>query len=130
MREEFIELLKKLDIVSYKVSEELPFSNSNIPMYIKNVKYIYVDNVISTIETLIPIMSGLNVEVDIQTIRIYLSNDAKKLPPDYSILISLIRDLKEDITGDYYKRDCIIENNYENDITITTFEFKFYKLKD
>jgi hypothetical protein len=130
MREEFIELLKKLDIVSYKVSEELPFSNSNIPMYIKNVKYIYVDNEISTIETLIPIMSGVNVEVDIQTIRIYLSNDAKKLPPDYNTLVSLIKNTKEDITGNYYKRDCVIENNYENDISITTFEFKFYKLKD
>lgn len=130
MREEFIELLKKLDIVSYKVSEELPFSNSNIPMYIKNVKYIYVDNEISTIETLIPIMSGVNVEVDIQTIRIYLSNDAKKLPPDYNTLVSLIKNTKEDITGNYYKRDCVIENNYENDISVTTFEFKFYKIKD
>lgn len=130
MREEFLELLKKLDIVSYKVSEELPFSNSNMPMYIKNQKYIYVDNDISTIETLIPIMSGVNVEVDIQTIRIYLSNDAKKLPPDYATLVSLIKNTKEDITGNYYKRECSIVNNYENDVTITTFEFKFYKLKD
>ena len=130
MREEFIELLKKLDIVSYKVSEELPFSNSNIPMYIKNVKYIYVDNDISTIETLIPIMSGVNVEVDIQTIRIYLSNDAKKLPPDYSSTVSLIRDTKESITGNYYKRECVIETSFENDISLTTFEFKFYKIKD
>lgn len=130
MREEFIELLKKLDIVSYKVSEELPFSNSGIPMYLKNVKYIYVDNEINTIETLIPIMTGMNVENSVDTIRIYLSNDAKKLPPDYSTAISLIRNIKESITGNYYKRDVVTETNYENDVITTTFEFKFYKLKD
>lgn len=130
MRDEFIELLKKLDIVSYKVSEELPFSNSGIPMYLKNVKYIYVDNKTNTTETLIPIMSGLNIEVDIDTIRIYLSNDAKKLPTDYPNIQSLIRNLKESITGNYYKRECVIETNYENDISVTTFEFKLYKIKD
>lgn len=130
MREQFIELLKKLDIVSYKTSEELPFSNSGIPMYLKNMKCIYVDNKITTTETLMPILSGVNVEVDIDTIRIYLSNDAKKLPPDYSTLQSLIRDLKEKITGNYYKRECVVELSYENDIALTTFEFKLYKIKE
>lgn len=130
MREQFLELIRKLDIISYKVSNELPFSNSNIPMYLKNTKYIYVDNAVSTIETLIPVLNGINIEADIQTIRIYLSNDAKQTPPDYSTTVSLIRNLKDSITGNYFKRDCATETVYENDIALTTFEFKFYKLQE
>lgn len=130
IRDQFIELIKKLGSVSYKVSSELPFSNIQLPMYIKNIKYIYVDNEMSTIETLIPVMNGVNIETDIKTIRIYLSNDAKQIPPDYAILCSQIMKLKDSITGNYYKRDAVLETKYEDDILVSQFEFKFYTIKE
>ena len=43
MRTEIIDYLGTLNLGTYKVASELPFDDNGQPLYIKNVKRIYVD---------------------------------------------------------------------------------------
>lgn len=129
MRDQILELIKSIVTVSYKVTEELPYSNSGNPLYLKNPKVIYVDNPSVTVEQTIPVLNGMDIESEIQTVRVYLSNDAKTQPKDYLQLITNIRNVKYNVAGDFYKKECIMNTSLENDMNITTFEFNFYTIK-
>lgn len=123
MRDQLLELLKEIVTISYKVSTELPFSDSGQALYLKNPKRIYVDNPTTTTEQFIPVLNGVDVDTEVLTIRVYFCNDSKQLPNDYYTTIDNIRKLKSSIVGDYFKRNCTIGTDYENDLTITTIDF-------
>lgn len=122
MRDQLLTLLKAIDTISYKVSDELPFSNSGTALYLKNPKRIYVDNPTTNVEELIPVLNGINIEGEVLTIRIYFSNDSKQLPKDYQSTVNQIRALKDTIVGDYFKRNVSMSIDYENDLIITTID--------
>ena len=129
IRSDLLLLIKDLKTVSYKISEELPFSTSGNPLYLKNPKKIYVDNDTSTVDVLIPIMKGFNIDIEVKTVRIFFANDAKQIPPDYYQLVKDLRNIKNLVTNDnYFKRDCVVDVSYENDIMLTTIELKFTKI--
>lgn len=123
MRDQLLALLKDIVTVSYKVSDELPFSNSDTALYLKNPKRIYVDNPTTTTEVFLPVLNGINIDAEVLTIRVYFANDAKQLPTDYRSVVSQVRELKDKIVGDYFKRDCQMSIDYANDVIINTFDF-------
>lgn len=129
MRQEVINYLKSQKFVSYKVSEELPFSNSDTVMYIKNPKVIYVDADQHSTETIIPVFNAVNVDAEITTVRVFFSNDSKKQPSDYSQVIEKVRNIKNLGPENGYFRTAIdISVEQDQDLTVTTFEFRFTKL--
>lgn len=125
MREQFLELLKTIQTISYKISEELPFSNSGTPLYSKNPRRIYVDTPTNSIEVFMQILNGVNIDSDVLTIRVYFANDAKQLPTDYQSTVDQIKKLKDSVIGDFIKRQCTYSLEFENDMIINRFEFNF-----
>lgn len=128
MRSDIIDSIKSIDTLSYKVSQELPFLNAAQPLYLKNLKTIYVDEPKYNIIQLVSVMNGNNLDNELTTIKIILANDAKQQPKDYQLLLSELRNIKDTIIGDYFRRECVIDNQYQNDVSITTLEYRLYKL--
>lgn len=129
MRQEVINYLKSQKFTSYKVSEELPFSNSDTTMYIKNAKVIYVDAEQYSTEVFIPVFNAVNVDAEITTVRVFFSNDSKKQPSDYSDAVSKIRGIKDlGPQNGYFRTSIDISVEQDQDLSVTTFEFRFTKL--
>lgn len=128
MRDLILGYLQTLTLTGFKVSEELPWSNSGQPLYLKNLKTIYVDSDNTSQEPLITLMNGVEILQEITTVRVYLATDAKKLPNTYETVVSGIKQAKDlsSITG-YNQRNVTVDKTFDNDVMVTVFEFRFTK---
>jgi hypothetical protein len=126
MRAEILDYLQGLNLGSFTVSQEIPWTDGGVPLYLKNLKRVYVDN--DNVETvpLFATLDGLNVQQKITTVRVYFANDVKVQPPDYTDAVSQItavRDLST-LTG-VHRREVDITTSIENDNQVTEFEFRY-----
>lgn len=129
MREEVIDFIQTLDIGGYNISNELPWSESGTPLYIKNLKKIYVDVDQTTSEPLITTFSGLTVTNHVTIVRIFFANDAKQVPGNYSDVVaelSTAKNAESDMA--YHRRECVVSTNIEADRLVTILELRFIKL--
>jgi hypothetical protein len=130
MRTDVIDYLQTLNLGTFLVSSELPFSESGTPLYIKNLKKIYVDVDQYAAEPIISALNGLNITRDTIAVRVYLANDAKSIPPNYDDVVSQIRTAKNILptTGGFSTREVDVETSFEADRLITEIELRFIKL--
>lgn len=128
MRTEILNYLKDQKFKNFNVSEELPFTSSNTALYLKNPKRIYVDLEQITSEPFIQTF-GTGVDAEVHSVRLYFTTDAKQLPSDYSTVTSSIKAGKG-VTTDlpFFRREVTTATNFENDVMVTEFEFRFTKL--
>jgi len=129
MRQALLDYIQSLKLVSYKESRELPFSASDLPLYLKNPKKIYVDLVQNSTEEFIQIMNGHNIDNEIAEITVYFSNDAKNAPRDYKETVESIKQFRKFYSrNEYYNSQVTSETEYDNDLLITQIQFRFVKL--
>ena len=129
MRDEILTYLDSQDLGSYALSQELPFSSSDIELYIKNPKRIYVDKDQVTEEVFIALLDSISIDQEVTSVTIYFSNDAKTLPSDYDAVVDVVRSAKElYIANGFFKRDVQIDTEYINDLMVTKIDIRFIKL--
>jgi hypothetical protein len=130
MRASVIDYLQTLSLGSFIVSSELPFSESGVPLYIKNLKKIYVDVDQSTSESLIRTLSGVNITRDTITVVVYFANDAKTIPPNYDDVVELIRTAKDILptTSGFTSREVDVSTSFDTDKLVTEIELRYIKL--
>ena len=130
MRQQLIEYFGTLNLGTFFLSQELPFSSSDVPLYIKNAKRIYVDRTQFSNEPLITTLDGQQVDSEIASVRVYFSADAKQLPPSYDDAIRSLRAAKDTatITG-VSRRECLINTSFQEDLLITELEYRFTTFK-
>jgi hypothetical protein len=126
MRTAIYDYIKALSLGTFKLSDERPFDASGNPLYIKNMKTVYVDNAQTTHDNLISTLDGLVIVAETTSVRAYFSTDAKQLPSNYSSLVNSIKGARTttDITG-VNRREVDVTTRYEEDKMITEFEFRF-----
>jgi biopolymer transport protein ExbD len=106
------------------ISQELPFDQSGVPLYNKNMSTIYVDEQEIEVEQLYRTLDQGNVNQTTTTVNAYLSVDAKNEYSDINTVISNLLIARNVVTN-------VTESNsdYETEITddrITyTFEYNF-----
>jgi biopolymer transport protein ExbD len=128
MREEVLTYIIASKLKNYKVSQELPFSNSGIVMYLKNPKSIYVDEDQVTNEAVIQLLNGNDIMGETTTTRVYLATDAKQQPTDYATVINVLKNGKTLLGAGYFRKECDVTTEFENDLQVTTVEYRFTKL--
>ena len=130
MRTDVIDYLQTLNLGTFIVSTELPFSESGTPLYIKNLKKVYVDVDQYIVDPIISTLNGLNITRDTVAVRVYLANDAKSIPPNYDDVVSQIRTAKNILstTGGFSTREVDVRTSFEADKLITEIELRFIKL--
>jgi hypothetical protein len=126
MRQELIDYIGTQNLGGFILSNELPYSSSGVPLYVKNAKRIYVDRTEYSNEPLIVTLDGTQVDSEIASVRVYFASDAKQLPPNYDTVVTSLRAGKDvaTITGTT-RRDCIISTSFQEDLLVTELEFRF-----
>jgi hypothetical protein len=126
MRQELIDYIGTQNLGGFILSNELPYSSSGVPLYVKNAKRIYVDRTEYSNEPLIVTLDGTQVDSEIASVRVYFASDAKQLPPNYDTVVTALRAAKDTstITG-VSRRECIISTTFEEDLLVTELEFRF-----
>lgn len=129
MREEILKYLAELRLRTFTTSAELPFDNNKVELYIKNPKRIYVDNPQISVQPFIQIMNGHDIDLEVQTVAIYFTTDAKQLPTDYSSTVASIRAGKAiTLTGNFFKRESDCTTEYKQDLLVTKIELKYSRI--
>ena len=129
MRQEVLDYINSLALGGYLLSEESPWRDNTIPLYIKNLKKIYVDNIEYLSEPLIATLGTLSINQQTQSTRIYFANDAKTVPSNYDTLVQdLILAKNIDIADGTNRREATVAVSYENDVMVTEIEIRFTKI--
>jgi hypothetical protein len=129
MRQQILDYINSLTLGGYSASNELPWSSSGTPLYLNNVKKIYVDRTQSTNDPLFATLDGLTFNSEITSVKVYFASDAKLLPANYDTVVSNMK-LGKDVTTatGFNRRECDVTTTFENDLLVTEFEFRFTKL--
>lgn len=129
MRTEILDYISSLSLGSFMLSQELPWTDSGVELYLKNPKKIYVDVTRYTTEPLLATLDGTLINSDVQSIGVYFSADAKQLPANYDTLVSDLRQAKDVVVTDgTFRRECDVNTSFQNDLIVTELEYRFTKL--
>lgn len=129
MRTEILEYCQGLNLGTVTVSTELPWTDNTVPLYLKNLKKVYIDVDNVEVEPFIQALNGLNIANEITSVRLYFACDAKVLLPNYDDIITTLKAVKDitTITG-VQRRECVISTSTETDMLVTELEYRFTKL--
>jgi hypothetical protein len=129
MRQEILEYVQALNLGTVTVSSELPWTDNGQPLYLKNLKRVYVDIDNITSEPFIQALNGLNVSNEITSVRLYFACDAKVLLPNYSDIIDQLKEARNITTVTaIQRREFDITTSVENDVLVTELEYRYIKL--
>jgi hypothetical protein len=129
MRSIVIDYLNQNKVTGFTATDMLPFNSSGLPLYQNNFKTIYVDQPQTVQEPLIDVLNGHGVVNETTTITVYVVTDAKKLPPNYDAVVSMIKNARLDsaISG-VTQRATTVSTEYQADAMVTQFNINFRKL--
>ena len=128
MRQEILDYINTLALGGYLLTEESPWADNGVPLYLKNLKKIYVDNTESITETLISTLDGVTINNEQFISSIYFANDAKTIPANYDDLVTDLKAAKTISFDGARTRESEVTVTYENDVMITEIEIRLGRL--
>jgi hypothetical protein len=129
MRQEVLDYINSLALGGYLLTEESPWSDNGVPLYLKNLKKIYVDNTEYINEPLLQTLNGNTINNEQMVTRIYFANDAKTIPANYDDLVTDLKFVRDITTIEGVRtREVDVTVTYENDVMITELEVRLGKL--
>lgn len=130
MRTRVLDYLQTIALGSYRLSRELPRSESGVALFIKNPKTIYVDESQRESTVLLRTLDGQNINVETERLEAVFSNDAKNAPYNYAELVESITQAKNIYSeGGFISRESVLSTNIEDDLLITRVEIAFTKIR-
>jgi len=129
MRTDVISYIQGLNLGTYIASNELPFNESGVPLYIKNLKKVYVNVDQFTFDPILYTLNGVNIIEETTVVTIFFANDAKSIPPNYDDVVSQLKAAKDILpTAGYNRRQASVQTSYDTDKLVTEIELRFIKL--
>jgi len=129
MRTELLAYVQALNLGTVTVSTELPWTDNNIPLYLKNLRKIYIDIDNVTAEPFIQSLNGVNISNEITSVKLYFACDAKNLLPNYDDIITTLKAARNITTiTAVQRREIDVASTVENDVLVTELEYRFTKL--
>jgi len=111
-------------LTQFAVSQELPWSQNGTPLYLKNMKKIYVDRERQEQTTLIPTLNGGDVYQNDLICEVFVAVDGKNPPSQLDTLITKILDTKNSISVVNFGTESDYTLSKEEDVMYYTFEFR------
>ena len=123
------ELLTQLGLnlvghTNIKLSTELPWVTGANPLYLQNMKTVYVDEEQFDVEQLYRTLDQSNVNTTVTTVNAYLSVDAKNQLADINTVVSNILLARNTISSTLDSASDY-ETDIEDDVITYTFEYNF-----
>jgi hypothetical protein len=111
-------------LTQFAVVQELPWEQNGTPLYLKNMKRIYVDRERQEQTTLIPVLSGNDVYQNDLIAEVFLAVDAKNPPSQLDSVITRILSARDNlgIVNHGVESDYTLDK--QEDVLIYTFEFR------
>jgi hypothetical protein len=127
MRTEILNYLQSQNLGVFTTTSELPWSENGVPLYIKNLKKIYVDQEVVETSPIYTTLDALDLSSEVTSVTVYLACDAKQIPASLDQVISGIRTAKDVSVDGVNRRSVEISTDYENDVLVKTVIFRFTK---
>jgi len=129
MREQVADYISGINLGGFSLSSELPWDESETPLYLRNPKRIYVNITNYATEPLFQTLDGLNIDTEVAEVTVFISNDAKQLAANYDDLISQLRAGKNsiEVVGNY-RREVDVSTTFEADMLVTELTYRFIKI--
>ena len=113
---------------SIKPSQELPWSEGNNPLYLKNMKRVYLDEPNTTVDELVPTFES-DVLQKITTVRGFLAVDAKNRNADLDTALTTLAAAKDVNTiTDSFRKEFDYTTSIDGAVIVYEFEYRFYTL--
>lgn len=117
----------QLNSTSIGVSTELPWESGTQPLYQKNMKKLYIDELNQTITQLHTTLDRNDVFQTETIVNAYLTVDAKNQPSDIDTVVTSLLNSKNAITSQFTNECSVNIETLEDKITYT-FEYRFLKV--
>ncbi len=129
MRTQVLDYIKGLSLGGYSYTDAFPYDDSGEPLYIKNVKRIYVDPLQVETTPAVQTLQGFSISNETNIVSIYFASDAKQVPANYDSVVQLLKAGKNinTIEGGF-TRECDVSTEYVNDLLVTTVELRYVQL--
>jgi hypothetical protein len=129
MRTELLAYLTTNLTASIKPSQELPFEEGNNPLYLRNLRRVYLDEPYTEQDRLYGTLSGDNINNKITVVRWFLSVDAKNRNADLDAALSTLGSGKDiaTITGTH-RREFDYITTIDNDKLTYEGQYRFYTI--
>jgi hypothetical protein len=111
-------------LTQFAVSQELPWSQNNLPLFRKNLKKVYVDHERIEETMIYEVLNGSDVYQDDYICSVYLAVDAKNPPSQTESVISRILGCKSSTGIISFGQESDYAVSLEEDVLIYTFEFR------
>lgn len=108
----------------FSLSSELPFVAGNTPLYVKNMKTVYVDEEQVEVSEFIPTLDNRTIFQSISIIRAYVTVDAKNKPSQTDNMLAAIEAAKSIITP-VVNVETVLSTEIQDDIIIYSLEYRF-----
>jgi hypothetical protein len=108
-----------------KTASELPWNNAGEPLYLKNMKRLYLDETQVEQTELIPVLPGYQgVDQNTQTVLGYFAVDAKNPPAGLNTAITAILNAKNSIGIANFGVESDYTTEIQDDVLIYTVEYR------
>ena len=107
-----------------KVVSELPWNTAGEPLYLKNMKKMYLDQEQVEQTTLIPTLGDQDVYQDDLTVRGYFAVDAKSLPTGLDSAITTILSARDKTGVINFGNEADYTTEIQDDVIIYTVEYR------
>lgn len=129
MRTEVLNYINGLSLGTFTTTSDLPYDASGNPLYIQNVKKIYVDNEQVSTEPLVSSLDAINISNEVTSVSIYFTADAKQLPANYDALVTQLKAAKNITTvSGVNRRELEYTTDFQGDLVINQLEIRFNKV--
>lgn len=108
-----------------KVVSELPWNTAGEPLYLKNMKKMYLDQEQKTQTTLVPTLNGGDVYQDDLSVTGYFAVDAKNSPTGLSQAITTILNARDKTGVSNFGSEADYTTEIQDDVIIYTVEYRF-----
>lgn len=105
-------------------SSELPFVAGGTPLYVKNMKVVYLDEEQVEITDLIMTLDKRDIQQTTTIIRAYVAVDAKNKPSQTDSMLAAIEAAKS-VIAPVVNADTIQSTEIQDDIIIYSIEYRF-----
>jgi hypothetical protein len=129
MRTELLAYLTANLTRSIKPSKELPFEDSGNPLYLKNMRQVYLDEPTVVQSELVQTLDDSDINQNIITVRAFLAIDAKNRNADLDTTLNTMANARGVATiTNTFRKEFDYTTTIDADRIIYEFEYRFYTL--
>lgn len=121
--------LTKATLGTFTVVTDLPWESDGTPLYVKNLKRIYVDSEDSDLDPIIDTLDGFGFAHEVVSLTVNYACDAKTLPSNFNTLNDAVQNLRLDFRNEGWQQRRVNKTTeLDADIIVVSQEFTFERI--